>query len=280
MKAIIIPNPQKDVGFHLTEKIAQKLLTLGIIPLIDEKYSCNIVQCVEKYSSPPLDADLIIVVGGDGSVIDSSQLAIELDVPLLGVNLGRVGYLSSVEPNDLGILSMLKTGYNIEQKMLLVAERFGSDGGIISSSRLAVNDIVVSHGDYLGISDFRITDSHGEAVSYRADGAIISTPVGSTAYSLSAGGPVISHRLDSIAVTPVCPHSFFNRSIVYDPDEVITVINDTDSPLKISVDGRYFADLERGEHCRIRRSEKRLKVISFSDNNTFATLFSKIRLCN
>ena len=150
--------------------------------------------------------------------------------------------------------------------------------GMTTVTRYAVNDVVISHDSYLGIADFKIENTRGESVKYRADGIILSTPSGSTAYSLSAGGPVVSPYLDSILVTPVSPHSFFNRSILFNSKEKISVMNTGDSDLNVSIDGRRIAALSRGEECTISVADKRLKMLTFSSDNMFATLFKKMRI--
>ena len=275
-KVIIIPNSTKDKDLLVTERIVKKLSELNIAAYVDRQYSEELSQVPKD--SVTVGADMIIVVGGDGSVIDASGLATALDIPILGVNLGRVGYLSEVEPTELDILDRLLTGeYTVEQRLLLHTEKTSSDGALVKSARLAVNDVVISHNDYLGISEFRVENGRGDGVRYRADGVIVSTPLGSTAYSLSAGGPIISHSLDSITVTPVCPHSLFNRSIVYDAGECITVSNLKEAPLNVSVDGRLFTELLYNESCRIRKAERRLKIVTFSENNMLSALFNKIK---
>ena len=275
-KLIIIPNSGKDKALKVTKRIEEILSSVGIESFVDVEYSDS--SSTVPYYTAPTDAQLIIVVGGDGSVIDASVLAEELDIPILGVNLGRVGYLSEVEPECLEDLLRLADGdFEVVERMLLSADIIREDGSIVTSGRMAVNDVVISHDNYLGISDFRIENGRGDSVKYRADGVIISTPLGSTAYSLSAGGPIIAHGLDSITVTPVCPHSLFNRSIIFDPSETLTVYNHGDSHLNVSVDGRLFARIGDKEICRIRKSDKRLKIITFNKNNMFSALFKKIR---
>ncbi|MBO5906813.1 MAG: NAD(+)/NADH kinase [Clostridia bacterium] len=276
-KIIVIPNPTRDGGLAVTHKIISMLNTLGISAYVDASFEI-VADGLTYYTELPSDADMIIVVGGDGSVIDASAVAIKLDIPLLGVNLGKVGYLSELEPDALPTLSRLVSGeYTVESKMLLCAELVSESGEILRSEHLAVNDVVISQDRDLGIAAFCVRNGRGEEVNYRANGVILATPVGSTAYSLSAGGPVIAHNLNSITVTPVCPHSFFNRSIVYEPDERITVINTGETPLNVSLDGRGFAVIKRGESCRTYRSLHNLKMITFSESNMFATLFRKIK---
>ncbi|MBO5009554.1 MAG: NAD(+)/NADH kinase [Clostridia bacterium] len=280
-KIILIPNPNKDEGLSVTKSVVKKLISLDFSVLVSkdflqfEKYGASV------YDGEATEGDLVLVIGGDGSIIDASRVAIRLDIPLLGINLGRVGYLSEIEAYDLDSLSRLKDNdYSIEYKMLLSVDKYSPEGGHESSCREAVNDVVISHGEYLGIADFKLENSYGDKIVYRADGLILSTPAGSTAYSLSAGGPVVAHDLDSITVTPVCPHSFFNRSIIYGKNECIKVSNSCDSLLNISVDGRFFTTLAKDEWCVVKRSTTKLKMLTFSKNNMFAVLFEKIKAIN
>ena len=278
-KVIIIPNPTKDKALEVTRLVTNKLAAIGIFSYVDIKYRSDVELSAEYYETEPNDAELIVVIGGDGSVIDASRLAVRLNIPLLGVNLGRVGYLSEVDPDRIDILDNLACGnFKVEEKMILSAEKQGKNGEILVSDRFAVNDVVISHDNYFGISDFKVENSRGDLVKYRADGVIVSTPAGSTAYSLSAGGPIVAHNIDSIIVTPVCPHSFFDRSIIYEPDECITISNAAESVLNISIDGRFFSKLELSESCVIKKSDKRFKMLTFSENNMFSTLFKKIKV--
>ncbi len=280
-KIILIPNPKKDEKFKVTKDVIKKLLSLDISVCVDSMFSALTGCEVSFYRDAPSDADLVIVIGGDGSIIDASRIAISLDIPILGINLGRVGFLSEVEPDNLDILDRLAAeDYTIDNKMLLAVDKHSPNGRCESSTRNAVNDVVISHDEYFGIAEFKLENSYGDRIVYRADGVILSTPAGSTAYSLSAGGPVIAHDLESITVTPVCPHSFFNRSIVYGKDECIKISNSGEAVLHISVDGRFFADLTQGEWCVVKRSNTRLRMLTFSDNNMFSALFKKIKTIN
>lgn len=275
---VIIPNPTKDFGLSVTKKLIEKLVSYGLEVHIEKQYSNANLRRVNFYELFPHDAELIIVVGGDGSVIDASVTAISQNIPILGVNLGKVGYLSEVEPDNLDVLSgLLGEEYRIEEKLLLTVSCL-KNGETFSSQRLAVNDVIISHDTFLGIADFRLENENGECVKYRADGMILSTPAGSTAYSLSAGGPIISHDIDSITATPICPHSFFNRSIVFKSTEKIKLKNESDTDLNVSVDGRYFLNLSKGDECIVKMSEKKLKMLTFNENNMFSTLFKKMRI--
>ena len=272
-KIVVIPNPLKDKGLAVTKELLEKLKSLGISAYVQDKYRENEIDA-HLYEEFPEDAELIAVVGGDGSIIDASKYAIERDLPIFGVNMGKVGYLSEVDPASLDILDRLVSGeYSIKEKMLLTVE---SEDYPMSS--YAVNDIIVSHGDYLGISEFSLSDSLGNYLDYRADGVVFSTPQGSTAYSFSSGGPVLAHDVDGILVTPVCPHSFFNRSILFNANETLVVENKGIREMKVAVDGRLGFKLSSGSTCKISRSNKKIKMLTFSENNMFTELFKKMSL--
>lgn len=277
-KIVLIPNPVKDTDFKVTKEIVSKLTELDFTVYVDHLLKDKIGINVLGYDDFPTDADFLIVVGGDGSVIDASRYAVSFDVPLLGVNLGKVGYLTEVDPDNLELLARLKSGkYKLEEKMLLeVSVKDGEN--IITSDRLAVNDVVISHSQFLGICNFEIENEDGDSIKYRADGVIASTPVGSTAYSFSAGGPVVSHNVDTILLTPVSAHSFFNRSILFNGAETLKITNINDADLNISIDGRFYSTLKKGASCKIKQSQKRIKTVHFASADMFSTLFKKMKI--
>ena len=274
---VIIPNNHKDSDFAISIKTAEFLSGCGATVYVEDKYETNLGGYATVFASIPTDAELILVIGGDGSIIDASVPAIEYDLPVLGINLGNLGYLAEVEPENISQLKRIFTDeYKIEEKMLLsVAVVRG--GKLVESNRLALNDVIISHESYLGLAELSLTDSHGATVKYRADGLILSTPVGSTAYSLSAGGPIVSHDIDSILATPICPHSFFNRSVIFNPSEQLTLCNHGKDTLNITVDGRLFAELSEGECCVVKTAAKRFRMMTLSDGNMFSTLFGKMK---
>jgi NAD+ kinase len=272
----IVPNPNKDVGYKITKAVFEALRRFGAHISLSDKCIDSGIEC--DYSGDcPTNADLVVVIGGDGSFIEASQYAITRDIPILGINMGKVGYLSEVAPSELEILKKLFTGeYKIEEKLLLTCTVI-TDGKAHTIERLAVNDVVISHNDYLGISDFVLYSNDG-GVRYRADGVVIATPAGSTAYSLSSGGPIVSHGADAMIVTPIAPHSFFNRSIVFGSDEVIRIKNMGKEPLNVTVDGRLEAKISTFDKCVVRAADKPIRVLTFKENNMFANLFGKMQI--
>ena len=278
MKSIvIIPNILKDTDLAVSSRVSEYLVSCGATVYVDEKLGSDLGGSAKAYSTIPADAELIVVIGVDGSIIDDSVPEIEHDLPVLGINLGNLGYLAELEPDDISQLKRLFSGeYKVEEKMLL-SVAVVRDGKTVLSPRLALNDVIISHESYLGLAELALTDSNGSTVKYRADGLIISTPVGSTAYSLSAGGPILSHDIDSILATPICPHSFFNRSIIFNPSEQLTLCNHGTDTLNITVDGRLFAELAKGESCVVKAADKRFRMLTFSHGNMFSTLFGKMK---
>ena len=274
-KVVIIPNLNKDDNLKVTRTVTDRLVGNGISVYLSEGLLGAEGRNAVKYKEFPGDAELIIVVGGDGSVIDASKYAVENDLPILGINLGKVGYLAELDADKLDQLDLLSRGeFVISEKMLLEAEKLG-EGDL---ARLAVNDVVVSHESYLGIADMKIEDSIGNCVKYRADGIIFATPQGSTAYSLSGGGPIVAHDVESIVMTPVCPHSFFNRSVLFNSDDEISITNIGTTELNISIDGRCVGNLSGGQTCKVKKAKTKIKMIAFSKNSMFSNLFKKMRL--
>ena len=279
MKSIvIIPNKHKDADLAVSTRAARFLADCGATVYVEEKYETDLGGSATVTPTIPQGAELIVVIGGDGSIIDASVPAVEYDLPVLGINLGNLGYLAEVEPDNIDQLKRIFTGeYKIEEKMLLSVDTV-CEGANEASECLAVNDVVISHDNFLGICEFSLKNKNGDGVNYRADGVVIATPEGSTAYSLSAGGPIVSHGVGAMVVTPVCPHSFFNRSIIFNSDEKITVSNLGGTELNICTDGRFYKKLRCGESCTVYASEKRLKMLTFTKDNMFATLFKKMRI--
>ena len=272
---VVIPNINKDNGLAVTDEVISRLLSLGFNVYIHSSVGYA-KEGVSVYDELPECIELMVVIGGDGSVIDACGLAVERDIPVLGVNLGRMGYLTEVELDGLSSLDKLAEGdYCVTEKMLLSVELpcLGK-----TSDRYAVNDVTVAREGFLHIADIKIEDSIENAVKIRADGVILSTPQGSTAYSFSAGGPILAHDVESILLTPVSPHSFFNRSVLFNASDVIKVTNVGSLPLNVSVDGRNVASLAPGEHCNVKRAPKNIKILTFKKNSMFSSLFKKMRI--
>ncbi len=214
--------------------------------------------------------DFIISLGGDGSFLHATETAIKLNVPILGVNAGNLGFLSSVEASNLEPLKNLKSGFETEELMLLDVFVNGKFKGSV------LNEAVVSREDYSGIADVEVTVDNAESFNYRADGIIVATPTGSSAYSFSAGGPIIEKSAKAIMITPLCPHSLMNRSLIISPERTLKIKANSRSKIVLLLDGDNNAVLNEETEIVIKKSEKSLKIISFPENNYFRVIKNKL----
>lgn len=201
--------------------------------------------------------EAIVAIGGDGTVLGAAATSLSIGVPVCGINVGRVGYLAEFEPSEIGdIASALKTN----SLSVLEHATVGVEAGGVKG--LAVNDVVIEKVMSHRIIEVTV-DINGERLaSYRTDGIIVATPLGSTAYNLSAGGPVVSPELDALILTPVAPHSLLSRAVVLAPDSVIEIVVTGYRPATINVDGRRLAGVESGQPITIRRGATNVRFLS------------------
>lgn len=272
---LLFPNIKKDIELCLTNKVAGLLKEYGFDIYISEQYQLNVP--VHYYVNAPTECELLIVIGGDGTVIDAVSLALSLDLPVLGINLGKVGYLAEIEPSELDLLRLLLSGdYIMEDKILLDCEISIHDE-IVSSKQSILNDVLVSRKTEDPMASIRVRYNGKKALDYRADGIILSTPQGATAYSLSCGGPMLSHELSAIALTPIAPHSFFNRSMIFSDNASFEVENREEFPLLIIADGKVVGELPKDAFVRVCKSQKTLKMISLKKEGQIQSIFRKLR---
>jgi NAD+ kinase len=201
--------------------------------------------------------DAVIAVGGDGTVLEAAAMAIAMDIPVAGVNVGRVGYLAEFAPDEINDLVFAVTNdtYKLhERRTVSIATG--------DSSTHAINDVVVDKVLSQRIVEIAVRINGEPLATYRTDGIIVSTPLGSTAYSLSAGGPIVAPDLDAMILTPVAPHSLFARSIVLAPDSTVELVVKGDRPAAINVDGKHFTDAVAGEPIVIRMGSTNVKFLS------------------
>jgi NAD+ kinase len=199
---------------------------------------------------------LVVVIGGDGTFLRAATMCAPLDLPLVGVNVGRLGFLTEIEVTDLyrDVSEILAGRHRVEERMMLEArvER----GGRTHARYLALNDVVVSKGPFARMVQIAAYADGVRLDTYRADGLIVSTPTGSTAYALSAGGPVLSPELRVMVVTPICPHSLSTRPIVLGGDRTLRVlVGSPQLETLLTVDGHRAERIEPGDEVVVRRSE-------------------------
>lgn len=245
-------------------------------------YARGIIEEVPgvKFVSPDRmydNVDLIVVVGGDGTVLEAARRAAPREIPILGINKGRLGYMTSLEVDELDLIEKVMNGeYYYDTRAMLDIE-LRHNGKPLYVSR-ALNDAVVSNGSIAKIVDMQLKADDKVVGNYRADGLIVTTPSGSTAYSLAAGGPVMAPNVPAICVTPICSHSFRDRPIVFSDESVIEIKNicEREPYLYLSIDGRINIRIMRNQTVRITKSQKTAKLIRVKEHNFYSELCDKL----
>lgn len=228
----------------------------------------------ESYKS----VDAIIVLGGDGTILESARRAAPFGVPVMGLNLGRLGYMAELEMSELDEIARIVSGdYKLEKRSMLNIELLDTNGES-RKNEYALNDAVLSNGTISRVVDLELYEGGSNIANYRADGMIISTPTGSTAYSLAAGGAIVDPRLACFCVTPICPHSLLARPLVF-PDSACLEIKNIcrrEKTLFLTVDGRVNYELVCGESVRITRSPLTTSFIRLKEESFYEKLRQKM----
>jgi NAD+ kinase len=238
------------------------------------------VPCVEA-SEFAAGLDLVVALGGDGTLLRALGLVLTAQVPALGVNAGRLGFLAEVEPHGLrdALDAVLAGRYQVERRTTLAARVLV--GGEDLGEDLAINDVVLEKAarERLAAVAVRLGEG-GQFARYAADGVMVASPTGSTAYSFSAGGPIVSPRLDTLLLTPIAPHMVFNRSLVLHPDEAVRLEVLPDNPVIEAVDGRAVRELAPGAVVEVRRGRYDALLVRIGRSDFYGLVRSKFRLAD
>ena len=279
-KVILCPNPYRDHELTVAKE-AKRIL---------DSVHCPNVVCVpfrneEKPEGYGLDirplqqelrgADMIIAFGGDGTILYLSKTAAHRDIPVLGVNLGSLGFMAELEQKELGRLGeLMDEKYTVESRMMLDVSVV-REGRVIYSN-LALNEAVVTRGAVSRVIRLHIRTEQGRLLDVTGDGVIVASPTGSTAYSLSAGGPVVEPTARNFIVSPICAHSVHANAYVLSPERVITVQTEKNSykPVLLSVDGGRAFSLRSGDSIEVRRSKFDTKLVRLS-KRSFCEILQK-----
>ncbi len=222
------------------------------------------------------NSDLVIVIGGDGVMLEAARRATPAGIPILGINMGRVGYMTEIEMTELDLLEKIfKDEYYLDERAMLRVE-IRSSAGHSRFSAYALNEAVIAKGATARIIDLELSDNGRLVSEYRADGLVVATPTGSTAYSLSAGGPIVDPKLSCFCVTPICPHSLVARPLIF-PDSAVLEVKNTcvrEKVLHVTVDGKATFDLFLGDTVVITKSSVKTKLLRIKNED----FYSKIRL--
>lgn len=275
-RIVLLPNRDKDAGFALSRRVLDVLLRF-CSRVYTESENCELVKAgATSYPKEdfPKDAELLLVLGGDGTMLHAAEKAVKYDIPILGVNIGRLGYLASLEPTEIESLTALSTDtYTVQERMLLDV-KFEKDGEVRDLGH-ALNDVVIDGRGHL--ADLRLFEKQSH-LDYRADGLIVATPTGSTAYSLSAGGPVLDENMEALCVTPICPRSFFSRSLLFSQDAALRILNMSARAegVRVSLDGCTDAPLETGAAVLVSSSRSRVRILSLKPRHLLEVLSTKM----
>lgn len=230
-----------------------------------------------RKSDLPGQVDLLIVLGGDGTLLSMARAVGDLGVPILGVNLGGLGFLTATTLNELrpALESLLVGGMEIEERMLLSARLVR--GGQAVGEYLALNDVVITKSAMSRIIDLSVSVGGRHAISYRADGLIISTPTGSTAYNLSAGGPILFPTMDAVVLTPIAPHTLSNRPIAVPGAQRIEVALLVDQDVMLTMDGQVGVPLRERDVVEVQKARARIRLVRFPQKDFFSVLRTKLK---
>lgn len=278
----IIPNSAKDPELTFSNMIIDYLEEHGA--------RCHVQKITEKMEGPyhytdpdgiPEDTQCIIVLGGDGTLLQAARDVVHLDIPLLGINLGTLGFLAEVDKNSVypALDRLLTDDYELEERMMLEGKIYR--GEELIGKDIALNDIVIGREGHLRVIRFKnyVNDSYMN--SYNADGIIISTPTGSTGYSLSAGGPIVSPTASMLVLTPICPHTLNSRSIVFSGDDRIRIEigegrrNGPDEAC-VTFDGDTCEELKTGDYVEIHKSCEVTKILKINQVSFLEVLRDKL----
>ena len=252
----IIANKQKDINLEITEQIRHHISRLGAV--------CNIYDQYDRDVSSidiPEETQCILVIGGDGTILAAARMLVGSNIPLLGINLGTLGFLADVNLADLSktLDLLLQDQYQVENRIMLTAEVYKQ--GKKAATYIALNDFNINRFGASRVIGLKVGINGSVIDRYRADGVIVCTPTGSTGYNLSAGGPIINPTCKNFVITPICPHSLTARSIVLAKGDIVTVeVEQIRSNIKeeaiISFDGREGLSLFPGDQVKIYKSQE------------------------
>ncbi len=276
----IVPNYDKEAAMNMVSELASFLKEKECNPVVTYKIAEMTglkdigVTKYELYSK----SDFIIVLGGDGTLLDTGRKAAKYGTPLLGLNMGTMGFLASADGEDAHetIEKVLNGEYKLEKRLMLEAE-ISSESDNPKQYR-AVNDVCINRGVFTRITEYSVYVDDEYLATFRADGIIISTPTGSTAYNLSAGGPVLKPDIECMVITPICAHTLHSRSIVVSADDTIRIEASfgTNGDIIMSMDGQTSVILNNGDTINVKKSASSVNIIKTNTRSFYEILRKKL----
>ena len=281
MNLHLMINLDKPQGQECAHKLADLLKAAGcsisLVQQEQEKLNIDGVQVFADRDRCVESSDVIVAVGGDGTIIHAAKHALDYDKLILGINAGHLGFLAQAEPENLAemVERLLSGNYEVESRFVLSAE---IKGGNREWSGYALNDAVVAKGFACSLVDLSLFCDQKYLDSFRADGVIFATPTGSTAYSMSAGGPIVDPCLDAILMTPICPHQLTTRPLIFSASKVLSGKSNKaeEQQLYLSLDGSIPVPLEENEYVTIHKAPRAARFINFGEREFFEVFSEKI----
>lgn len=276
----IITNRDKDKDLKYTRILVNSIIKRGGEVKISSDIAKDIcVPDAGMSENEVLDSsEMLICLGGDGTFLKVARKAYEKKLPILGINLGNLGFLTEVEKSDIdnAVECVINNKYEIENRMMLEASVMS--GGKVVARDVALNDIVISRGAISRILHLKMYINDIFADSFPGDGLIVSSPTGSTAYSLSAGGPIVEPDINLIIMTPICPHILYSRSFITTGSRIVRVDVDENyhDTAMVTVDGQKGYEVRSGDSIEIKKASQSVELVRINPRNFFHVLRSKI----
>jgi len=274
----IIVNRDKDIGLKYTNQLIESINKHGgqaILPTPNSDGMDGIDIEVEEICNR---CDLIICIGGDGTFIKTARTAYLYNKPILGVNLGTLGFLTDIETGEIdkSVENIFTNNYRIEERMMISSKLY--KGGKLFAEDVAINDVVISRAGIPRILNLSTFIDNNFIDMFPGDGIVVATPTGSTAYSLSAGGPIAEPTSEVIIVTPICAHMLYSRPFIANHDRCIkvSVADGFEHKALVNVDGQKIYEVTGGDYIEIKKSESKVKMLKIHSKNFFTVLRTKI----
>ncbi|NGX49058.1 MAG: NAD kinase [Candidatus Anoxychlamydiales bacterium] len=269
----LFPNEEIKSSFDVAKKIAT-YLTKHDIKVVAEDEKAKVLNIPSLSSVNEKKIKFLISLGGDGTILRLAHKYSDLDAAILGINLGNLGFMADIPSTDIfeSLGDLISKKYKVENRIIIEAT---SSKGEIS---FAANDVTFHRAHNHSLIDISISVDNKYLNTFSADGIIIATPNGSTAYSLSAGGPILYPTLDAFLITPICPHAITNRPIIIPADTEIEIkyLSKFKSPIEVHSDGLVHFEMRTNETFKIKKSKKEFKLVKLERHNYFSTLRSKL----
>ena len=284
-RVILTPNPYRDKNFQTVREAMRILEECGMetrlcLPFeVDRSFELPRDLHFSKLDRELPKADLVICFGGDGTILHMAKMATRRDIPILGINIGTMGFMAELESTEMDKLRQLVTGeYTLDSRMMLDVT-VTRDRSIIFHD-ISLNDVVITKGAVARIVHLCVHCDQVQAMEISGDGVIVATPTGSTAYSLSAGGPLVEPEAHNILITPICAHDVGHRCIVASPNRVVTVqmARNARRNAYLSVDGGKAIRLNMGDVATVCKSEKETKLVRLKNRSFYDVVNTKFKI--